>query len=498
MEKSKRCYPTRSNKIAKLEENEIPGKKSPALSKIKNVESPAAVKHFMISGYASPPCRHVTLSQQNENEIIWDLTSPGARKYQGLLSDKKTSTPNQTPTRKRELRPRVALCKKNIALSEDKSGDLVDQLAALNELVNTEQAQIIMTPPRSVKGSATDSCELLVDKKKSPQPVNLSTSDAFDDDSFFSESVLLSTQALEEEAIGCKPTPPKKCKNELLITPSSPTSNSSQIFSFALTSPEQSVFRKSFDLESEEPSEKISNKNVTKLVPQVVDHKVPVQKDEKKTPLCSQARILNNTTACPNPSSLTKEGKSDSCHIVRKSVPKILEKQILPANKVGTSVATVSNQRHQITNSTSGNKNPFHNSSRSEKPTSPRQLTRSGYSLGNKRIVDDQICNKKPVHQTSCLPPPPKFMPPDPFGDDDDDLLCAMTAIAQEVESQYVPASCATELDDDDVDFQPEVLAFISQIETQAIKTEKPTAELMEEKRQAAIRKRQQRLMSRH
>lgn len=170
MEKSKRCYPTRSNKIAKLEENEIPGKKSPALSKIKNVESPAVVKHFMISGYASPPCRHVTLSQQNENEIVWDLTSPGARKYQGLLSDKKTSTPNQTPTRKRELRPRVALCKKNIALSEDKSGDLVDQLAALNDLVNTEQAQIIMTPPRSVKGSVTDSCELLVDKKKSNLP----------------------------------------------------------------------------------------------------------------------------------------------------------------------------------------------------------------------------------------------------------------------------------------------------------------------------------------
>lgn len=95
--------------------------------------------------------------------------------------------------------------------------------------------------------------------------MNLSTSDVFDDDSFFSESILLSTQALEEEAIGCKPTPPKKCKNELLITPSSPTSNSSHIFSFAQPSPEQSVFRKSFDLESEEPSEKISNENVTKL-----------------------------------------------------------------------------------------------------------------------------------------------------------------------------------------------------------------------------------------
>ena len=42
----------------------------------------------------------------------------------------------------------------------------------------------------------------------------MNTSDAFDDDSFFSESILLSTQALEEEAIGCNPTPSKKMKNE--------------------------------------------------------------------------------------------------------------------------------------------------------------------------------------------------------------------------------------------------------------------------------------------
>lgn len=290
MEKSKHCYPTRSIKIAKLEENEIPGKKSPALSKIRNVESPVTAKHF-ISGYASPPCRHVNLSQQNENEIIWDLTSPGARKYQGLLSDKKTSTPNQTPTRKRELRPRIALCKKNIALAEDKSSDLVDELAALNDMVNMKQAEIIMTPPRSVKGIATDSCDLLVEKKKPALPcitffnhvsvyfldaiftscfffffsANLNTSDAFDDDSFFSESLLLSTQALEEEAIGCKPTPPKKCKNELLITPYSPTPNSSHIFSFAQPSPEKSVFRSSFDLGSEESSDTVPNKKLKNL-----------------------------------------------------------------------------------------------------------------------------------------------------------------------------------------------------------------------------------------
>ena len=173
MEKSKQhCYSTRRNKAAKLEENENPGKKSPALSKIKNVDSPAIAKYNMIYGYASPPCRNlIPSSQQNENEVGWDLTSPAAdaRKYQVLFSDKKTSTHNQTPTRKRELRPRVALCKKNIALVGDKNDGLVNELAVLNDLVN-EQAQIIMTPPRSVKGSVTDNNELPIEKNKSDLP----------------------------------------------------------------------------------------------------------------------------------------------------------------------------------------------------------------------------------------------------------------------------------------------------------------------------------------
>lgn len=171
MEKNKvlnHCYPTRRNKIPKLEENsENSVKNSSALSKTKNAESPSATRFCMISGYASPPCRLVTLSQQNENEIEWDLTSPSARKYQVLFSDKKTSTPNCTPTRsKRELRPRIALCKKNIALTEDKNVDLVNELAALNELVNSEQAQTIITPPQSVKGQATKAYESSEEQRK--------------------------------------------------------------------------------------------------------------------------------------------------------------------------------------------------------------------------------------------------------------------------------------------------------------------------------------------
>lgn len=175
MEKSKipsHSYPSRRNKIPKLEENnENPSKNSTVLSKTKNAESPSTARFCMISGYASPPCRLVTLSQQSENEIVWDLTSPSARKYQVMLSDKKTSTPNQTPTRsKRELRPRIALCKKNIALTEDKSGDLVNELAVLNDLVNTQHPQTIMTPPRSVKGLSNEDCESPIDIKKSVIP----------------------------------------------------------------------------------------------------------------------------------------------------------------------------------------------------------------------------------------------------------------------------------------------------------------------------------------
>jgi hypothetical protein len=168
MEKSKQhSYLTRRNKAANFEENENPGKKSPALSRIKNVETAEVAKYIMISGYASPPCRQPnTCSQQSESEVVWDLTSPSARKYQVMLSDKKTSTPNQTPTRKRELRPHIARCKKNIVLAEDKNNDVVNELAMLNDLLN-KQAQTIMTPPRSVKGSVLDSSELLIDKNKS-------------------------------------------------------------------------------------------------------------------------------------------------------------------------------------------------------------------------------------------------------------------------------------------------------------------------------------------
>jgi hypothetical protein len=65
---------------------------------------------------------------------------------------------------------------------------------------------------------------------------------------------------LEEEAIGCNPTPSKKKKNESLITPSSSPTNNSTIFVFNQPSPEN-VARRSFDLDSEEliPNKSLDN-----------------------------------------------------------------------------------------------------------------------------------------------------------------------------------------------------------------------------------------------
>lgn len=196
---SHHSYPTRHRKIAKLDNSDYLCEQRKSVAGIKKavtstnvcskVESPSAAsagkssnKFCMISGYASPPCRPViSCSQNNEHEIEWDLTSPSARKFQVLVSDKKTSTPNRTPTRgdlafKRELpRPRLALCKKNIALSstDENCLDLVNELAALDNLVNTEQANQshgVMTPPPSVKRVPDNDDHLTVVAQEDDQP----------------------------------------------------------------------------------------------------------------------------------------------------------------------------------------------------------------------------------------------------------------------------------------------------------------------------------------
>lgn len=92
-----------------------------------------------------------------------DLTSPSANKYRTIFSDKKTSTPNRTTTPSRcsreQRRRRPALCKKNIAKdAAQPQHNLLSDLAALNELVDSEQArqthqQPPVDAPRNSKGA---------------------------------------------------------------------------------------------------------------------------------------------------------------------------------------------------------------------------------------------------------------------------------------------------------------------------------------------------------
>ncbi len=91
---------------------------------------------------------------------------------------------------------------------------------------------------------------------------NLNTSDVFDDDSFFSESILLSTQALEKEAVKSTPLKESKNLNESIMTPTSNSSNTS--FTLAQPSPGGNVSRRSFDLDIEDtqPLVPMANKNM--------------------------------------------------------------------------------------------------------------------------------------------------------------------------------------------------------------------------------------------
>ncbi len=56
-----------------------------------------------------------------------------------MYGDKIICTPNQTPTRKTELRPRASLCKKNIAIVGVKNDGLLNELAVLNNSIPLAQ-----------------------------------------------------------------------------------------------------------------------------------------------------------------------------------------------------------------------------------------------------------------------------------------------------------------------------------------------------------------------
>lgn len=73
------------------------------------------------------------------------------------------------------------------------------------------------------------------------------TSEVFDDDSFFSESILLSTQALEQEALGSDAQPQNGIKvPNSVMTPTSSSPQSSTLQSF-----EENSLQRSFDFGDE-------------------------------------------------------------------------------------------------------------------------------------------------------------------------------------------------------------------------------------------------------
>lgn len=156
--------------------------------------------------------------------------------------------------------------------------------------------------------------------------------------------------------------------------------------------------------------------------------------------LGSQSEILNNSTTCAKQSSFVNIGKPSTFNITGKIISNLQVNEIKPTKM---SVPLRTSQTPKLANATDCNRKVSHDSSRSHKSTLPvplKQLTETSYGIGVKRILDDVVEKKKPkeVHQTSFVHPPPKFKPQDPFDDDDDDdLLCAMSAIAEEVENKY-------------------------------------------------------------
>jgi hypothetical protein len=132
-------------------------------------------------------------------------------------------------------------------------------------------------------------------------------------------------------------------------------------------------------------------------------------------------------------------GKPSTFNLTGKIISKPQVNEIKPTK---TSVPLRPNQAPQFANATDRNRNMCPDTSRSHKfplPVQLKQFTGTSYGIGIKSIVDDPFENKpKEFHQTPFVTPSPKFNSLDPFDDDDDDdLLCAMNAIAEEVESQY-------------------------------------------------------------
>lgn len=287
----------------------------------------------------------------------------------------------------------------------------------------------------------------------------MNTSEIFNDDSFFSESILLSTQAIEEAAIKC-PTPSKKSEQivESIMTPTSTRS-----FTFAQPSPEGNVSRKSFDLDLDDepkPLNSVTKEDLSKtgiaFYTWNFGHKsmclyfLGCTKQAIQTLPAPSVTIQRPKVAPTLPhNGFQKPAISNPCQLKH---PNTYTNQSITFNHPGNVISkTQLEKENALVNTrqqTSKYPQPLPNSTRNTtnthasgyQKTMPPKPTNCN-NLGIKRLADKPASNSVP-QRASAVPPRPvnqqnntnKLQTVDPFDDDDDELLCA---IADEIESQY-------------------------------------------------------------
>ena len=223
------------------------------------------------------------------------------------------------------------------------------------------------------------------------------TSDIFTDDSFFSDSILLNTQAMESEATVQleKYLKDSDCCQPLITK------------------------RKSFELENTTGTSENLKETRSKTSSHNPNEKhIRDQSIYKTVAGCSPHKLINNNIV-QKPVQFIKKPISSTGKVVSKDIPKVIE----------VSAKAIHQRLHQQHNET----------------MKKASVSAIHYKVSSKRIVDESNFMKRPneVSLPACTSTPRKPVTNsinssscDLFGDDDDDddLLCA---IAEEVESKY-------------------------------------------------------------
>lgn len=221
----------------------------------------------------------------------------------------------------------------------------------------------------------------------------MDTSDAFGDDSFFSESMLLSTQALEKEAVNPGVLDHSSPALRKRSSPSVPSSPESLV--------QMNPIRKSFDIETNND-------------------------DETGTEISTRSRSSNTTSTqiSSTAHSVRKEEK-----VMPSPIPKKKPDTFLPPNKIPYRPNAKQNSTPKRSCAIVESKplKPIPPPSANRPAVSPRLGTLPPICIGVKRLPEEPLT--APVIP-ACNPPKVSNL----FDDGDDDFLFA---IAEQVESQY-------------------------------------------------------------